>query len=138
MTENGEVEIVDVVKELNASYVKAIANDFYGLSSEEFFKKRVKELFDKYHERMKYRDDKAGESLFLHNINFFKNSNPKKRKRTRRIQQVKENFFGMKTSIRSFWDGVGLKSFYHPREGDGEIYTDWQIRNLDLNPNSYY
>jgi len=56
------------------------------------------------------------------------------------VMQVKNNLkSGNKisnTSSPSFSSHSNF-SFFEPNEGSGEIFTDWQIENLNLNPDSY-
>ena len=40
-------------------------------------------------------------------------------------------------SEEEFWETAHMKPEYHPREGDGEIYTMDQINRYNLNPESY-
>lgn len=119
--------LVDIVRELNESYFKAKRNKIEN-KEKNLFLGILKNLFEIYGVSFGYENSKIGLSNFKSDLIRVKN----------RLKKAKADFKEKHNeAIEDFWKTVQLEPNYHPREGDGEIFTRWQVENLELNPDSY-
>ncbi len=123
-----EKTLVDVAEELNAGYFEAKKHLMKNSKDRNIFIEILQSLFDIYGEYFGYPHTVVGFSLFKSDIIRIKNRIKKTKKLVvKKTKKIKEEF----------WYMVELEPVYHPREGDGEIFTSWQIANLNLDPDSY-
>ena len=123
-----EKTLVDVAEELNQGYFEAKRHHLEGNKDRNIFIEILKSLFDIYGDYFGYPHTSVGFSLFKSDIVRIKNRVKKtKNLAVKKTKKIKDEF----------WEMVELEPIYHPREGDGEIFTIWQIANLNLNPDSY-
>jgi len=119
----------DVAKELNWSYFQAKKNCLKSTKENNIYVGILKNLFCIYGVYFGYPCTDAGFSQFKGDVIRIKNRLKKEKKKIIvKHQEFKENFWA---------DYVETNPIFHPSEGDGGSYIEWQIKNLDLDPNSY-
>jgi len=121
--------IADIAEELMSKY--SSSKDKIKGKKKDIFNSILENLFYKYGEFFGYSDIHAFKSVVV------RAKNAHRKHKNNISSKVKPSL--EKHPESKFWeDYVNLKSFFHPREGDGAIFTEYQIEALGLNPDSYY
>jgi len=84
----------------------------------------LEDVYNKYGRKLGYSDLSDFKSIIVQYMNLLK----KRRKIGSNIPDSEEV---------EFWHESQRKPAYHPKEGDGEIFTQDQVRCFDLNSESY-
>ena len=105
--------LVDVAQELSSRY-GAIKQFLKKGEKSDVFLSIIKRLFYEYGEYFGFEADE---------ISAFKSE----------VINAKNNL--RKTKRKHFV--IRMKKYFHPNEGDGEIFTSWQVEAYGLNPDSY-
>ena len=123
--------LVDIVKELDESYHNAKKN-LKSKKEGNIFLSIVNHLFVVYGLSLGYPNSKIGCILFRSDLMRVKKQLRKEKNifnyghKDEHEQECENDFFKLQS-----------KSYSVPTEGDGEVFTIWQVEELELNPDSY-
>lgn len=122
-----EVTYRDVAEELTTRYRK-IKRTLKKGEKQKAFLLILKSLFFKYGEYFDFNHDE---------FSAFKSAVINARNNGKKVFEKKETIKKTKGKDETLNDFKIKKVYHRPREGAGQIFTQWQVENLGLNPDSY-